>query len=85
MQSTKCHCLKDVPLQKNVPCDQCRFKCENKYSNETSIKFSQVCGGVNTYNVFKSGMISLGVLFVNTLENIWQISGTFIKQLMNCV
>lgn len=55
VKSKKCVCLRDVHQQRIVPSDQCNFKCENEYSNETSIKFSKECGGENTYNVFKSG------------------------------
>lgn len=48
-----------MPLQGKVAPDDCRLSCENAYSNETSIKFSQDCGGENTYNVFKTGIITL--------------------------
>lgn len=48
-----------MPLQGNLAPDHCGLSFKNAYSNETSIKFSQDCGGKNTYNVFKTGIIIL--------------------------
>lgn len=54
IKSTKCVCLQNVPQEENEGASQCQRLCENKYSNETSIKFLQDCGGEKNYNVFKS-------------------------------
>lgn len=54
VKSTKCVCLQNVPRENSEGSSQCQRLCENKYSNETSIKFSQDCGGEHNYNVFKS-------------------------------
>lgn len=57
VKSTKCVCLQNVPQEEYEGASQCHLLCENKYSNETSIKFSQDCGGEKNYNVFKSDFL----------------------------
>lgn len=45
-----------MPLVKSKGPIECELPCDKEYSNETSIKFRNDCGGRETYTLFKSGI-----------------------------
>lgn len=56
MQSNVCACLEKAPSQGRKEFYDCEFPCDKEYSNETSIKFRNDCGGRETYTLFKTGI-----------------------------
>lgn len=56
-QINKCVCLKEMPRQRSRGANYCSSSCPGRYTVETNFKFKNDCGGLHTYNLFKSGTI----------------------------